>query len=113
MFGLFVVLSLISDSSCLQAESKIWKKKTQKTAPPPIEQVHELTGANEAASEEESNVEFDSLGRVFIELADAPLRITPRPVETAMLRLFQFHQTQKHLSRREWDDPSEKYRFCI
>lgn len=67
-------LYLLTGSSCSQANNKFWKKRIKKSADPPPEPADEPgddeTGANEPGADE-SEVELDSLGRIFIELADA------------------------------------------
>jgi hypothetical protein len=57
----------------MQADDKFWKrKKPRQPAPAPVEQQDEPANADESATENEAEVELDSLGRLFIQLADAP-----------------------------------------
>ena len=56
-----------------QANDRFWnKKEPQQPALAPVEQQDEPAGADELAAEGEAEVELDSLGRLFIQLADAP-----------------------------------------
>ena len=55
----------------IQPGDKFWKKKPHKAAPAPAPQQNEPVISDESADENESEVELDSLGLLFIQLADA------------------------------------------
>ena len=69
----FFILIIITDSSQTQADDKFWKrKKPRQPTSIPTEQQDEPANADELAAEGEAEVELDSLGRLFIQLADTP-----------------------------------------
>jgi hypothetical protein len=57
----------------MQADDRFWKKKkSRQPAPAPVEQQDEPIDAIEPAAENEAEVELDSFGHLFIQLADTP-----------------------------------------